>query len=197
MVTEWTDKSICCGHENKKCCANGQGVWIKDGDATTVNPFAANSSYSTIKTTMMRSTHPTSNSLSPTSSTATSISLQLTSTSSTATSISLQLNSTSSSQSKHDQSLGKIVGASIGGNFGIIILIAVLIWYFRSRRPLLSQEQESVTPHEEPRGITQPQNYEVSGLERRYELGGLSHHGVSEIEGRNGLGGLNQVELIA
>lgn len=89
------------------------------------------------------------------------------------------------------------MGASIGGNFGIIILIALLMWYFRSRRPLLSKEQESVTPHEEPRGITQAQNHEVSGLERRYELGGLSHHGISEIEGRNGLGGLNQVELIA
>lgn len=66
------------------------------------------------------------------------------------------------------------MGASIGGACGIIIIIAVLIWYFRSRRPLLSQQRESVTPHQEPRGITQVQNFEVYGIERRQELGGLS-----------------------
>lgn len=86
-----------------------------------------------------------------------------------------QLASTYSTESKHDQSPDKIVSASIGGACGIIIIIvAGLIWYVRSRRPFLSQQRESVTPHQEPRVITQVQKFEVSRVERRQESSDLS-----------------------
>lgn len=115
-VTQCPDMSICCGEANITCCAKGEGVWIKDGDATRVNPFAVNSSYSTIITTRSRSIHPTSNSMSPTCLTPTSDPLQLT--------------TTSLPQSELNQSSGQIVGVSFGSACVIMILIVGLIWYF-------------------------------------------------------------------
>ena len=68
------------------------------------------------------------------------------------------------------------MGAGIGGACGILIIIIIngLIRYFRSRRPFLPQQQESFTPLQEQRGITEVLNYELSGVARRNELGGLS-----------------------
>lgn len=91
LVTECSDKSICCGFDNTTCCAKREGFWIKFGDATTMNPVDAVLLYSTIITTVLSSIYPTSNSLSPTA---------LTSIPSP-----LPLASTSSPQSKHDQSM--------------------------------------------------------------------------------------------
>lgn len=158
MLTECSDKSICCGHMNTTCCAKGEGVWIKDGETTKMNPYLAKSLSATFITTILSSIQPTSNLLYPTSSTSISNPPQAT--------------LATSPHSKGGQSSGKVVGGCIGGACGMI-LIAGLIWYIRSRRALLSQRQESVRQYKEPHGNTQAQGYEVSGTEVRPEMSGL------------------------
>ncbi|KAL8846924.1 MAG: hypothetical protein Q9221_008012 [Calogaya cf. arnoldii] len=37
-ITQCQDGSYCCDHKNTTCCDRGDGVWIKDGEPTTINP---------------------------------------------------------------------------------------------------------------------------------------------------------------
>lgn len=37
-ITQCPDLSYCCGDKNTICCKQGNGVWIKDGEPTTINP---------------------------------------------------------------------------------------------------------------------------------------------------------------
>ncbi|KAI4258350.1 MAG: hypothetical protein L6R42_005156 [Xanthoria sp. 1 TBL-2021] len=37
-ITQCPDLSYCCGGKNATCCEHGNGVWIKDGEPTTINP---------------------------------------------------------------------------------------------------------------------------------------------------------------
>ncbi|KAL8812390.1 MAG: hypothetical protein Q9200_001077 [Gallowayella weberi] len=40
LVTQCPDKSYCCGDNNYACCDRGDGVWIRDGLPTKINPNA-------------------------------------------------------------------------------------------------------------------------------------------------------------
>ncbi len=69
------------------------------------------------------------------------------------------------------------MGVGIGSACGITIVIIIiygLIRCFRSPRPLLPQQEENFPPRQELRGITKLQNYELTGMVGRSELGGLS-----------------------
>ncbi|KAI4227356.1 MAG: hypothetical protein LQ349_006719 [Xanthoria aureola] len=39
-ITQCPDLSYCCGDKNTTCCEQGHGVWMKDGEPTTINPNA-------------------------------------------------------------------------------------------------------------------------------------------------------------
>ncbi|KAL8994992.1 MAG: hypothetical protein Q9169_005191 [Polycauliona sp. 2 TL-2023] len=41
IITPCADESYCCGANNNTCCDRGDGIWIRDGRPTTVNPNAA------------------------------------------------------------------------------------------------------------------------------------------------------------
>ncbi|KAL8781663.1 MAG: hypothetical protein Q9213_005905 [Squamulea squamosa] len=41
IVTQCPDLSYCCDAGNTTCCDEGNGVWIKDGQETTINPYTA------------------------------------------------------------------------------------------------------------------------------------------------------------
>ena len=160
-VTECPDKSICCGWDNTTCCSKREGVWIKDGLGTTVDPSAAR--YLANETSIFSVIHPSSNSLSPTS---------LTSLSSP-----LPHASDSPPQSKPDVSRGQTVGVGIASACGTtIILISLygLIRCFRSRRPSLPQQQKDFSPVQEQQGIGEVLDFELSGMAVRNELGSLS-----------------------
>lgn len=38
LVTLCSDQSYCCGLNNTACCEKGDGVWIRDGSPTNINP---------------------------------------------------------------------------------------------------------------------------------------------------------------
>ncbi|KAI4114507.1 MAG: hypothetical protein LQ345_004724 [Seirophora villosa] len=40
VVTPCPDNSYCCGEQNTTCCDQGDGVWIRDGSPTRINPDA-------------------------------------------------------------------------------------------------------------------------------------------------------------
>ncbi|KAL8960335.1 MAG: hypothetical protein Q9193_002947 [Seirophora villosa] len=40
VVTTCPDNSFCCGEQNTSCCDQGDGVWIRDGLPTRINPNA-------------------------------------------------------------------------------------------------------------------------------------------------------------
>lgn len=160
-VTECPDKSICCGWYNTTCCNKKEGVWIKDGFATTVDPSVAR--YLANETSISSPIHPTSNSLSPTS---------LTSLPSP-----LPLESNSPPQSKPGVSRGQAVGVGIGSACGTAIILISLYGLrrcFRSQRPSFPEQQKDFTPVQEQQGITGVPNYELSGMVVRNELGGLN-----------------------
>lgn len=164
-VTECPDKSICCGWDNTTCCNKREGVWIKDGFATTVDPSAI--SYLADKTSIFSSIHPTSNSLSPTS---------LTSLLSP-----LPLASNSPPQSNPGVSRGQVIGVGIGSACGTaIILISLygLIRCFRSRKPSFPEQQKDFPPVQEQQEITGVPNYELCGMVVRNELSGLNRDRV-------------------
>ena len=43
IITPCADQSYCCGSNNNECCDQGQGVWIKDGLPTRINPNSTES----------------------------------------------------------------------------------------------------------------------------------------------------------
>lgn len=157
-VTECPDKSICCGWDNTTCCSKREGVWIKDGLGTTVDPAAAR--YLANETSIFSVIHPSSNSLSPTS-----------------LSSPLPHASDSPPQSKPDVSRRQTIGVGIASACGTaIILVSLngLIRCYRSRRPSLPQQQKDFSPIQEQQGIGEVPDFELSGMAVRSELGGLS-----------------------
>ncbi len=55
-ITQCPDQSYCCDHRNTTCCQQGNGVWIEDGQPTTIKPKATQAT--TVLTTPISETAP-------------------------------------------------------------------------------------------------------------------------------------------
>ena len=55
-IAQCPDQSYCCDHRNTTCCQQGNGVWIEDGQPTTIKPNAAQAT--TVLTTPISETAP-------------------------------------------------------------------------------------------------------------------------------------------
>ena len=157
------DGSYCCGKENIDCCTKHQGLWIRNGEISNVNPStdssstASSTAFSTSTLSLISSpTNPTSgSSTSPAHS------------GSTSSTSPAQSDSTSSSNN-----IGAIVGGVVGGIVGITLSAAVA--WFISRRRNLSRLQLS-TPSLNVFSSTErksPKPCEISGRERPHEMDG-------------------------
>ncbi|KAL8992966.1 MAG: hypothetical protein Q9169_006698 [Polycauliona sp. 2 TL-2023] len=40
LITQCSDLSYCCGDKNATCCEQGDGIWLRDGEPTIINPNA-------------------------------------------------------------------------------------------------------------------------------------------------------------
>ncbi|KAL8668527.1 MAG: hypothetical protein Q9168_006847 [Polycauliona sp. 1 TL-2023] len=105
LITECSDLSYCCGDKNTTCCDQGNGVWLKDGEPTTINP---NSTRTTTDAATLAST---------------------------TASDAVQTVTVSSPHSKSTNGLGKpaIAGIAVGAVAGAAIL-ALSIWLFLHQR---------------------------------------------------------------
>ncbi|KAL8916486.1 MAG: hypothetical protein Q9208_008489 [Pyrenodesmia sp. 3 TL-2023] len=55
-ITQCPDQSYCCDDRNITCCVQGNGVWIDNGQPTTINPNATQAT--TVSTTPISTTTP-------------------------------------------------------------------------------------------------------------------------------------------
>ncbi|KAL8861908.1 MAG: hypothetical protein Q9178_001777 [Gyalolechia marmorata] len=55
-ITECPDQSYCCDYRNTTCCQQGNGVWIENGQPTTIKPNATQAT--TVLTTPISTTAP-------------------------------------------------------------------------------------------------------------------------------------------
>ncbi|KAL8921754.1 MAG: hypothetical protein Q9172_003837 [Xanthocarpia lactea] len=55
-ITQCPDQSYCCDYRNTTCCQQGNGVWIENGQPTTIKPNATQAT--TVSTTPISATAP-------------------------------------------------------------------------------------------------------------------------------------------
>lgn len=130
-VTPCNDGSYCCGHGNtaETCCANGNGVFLVNGEAKNVNPTASSSASKTAKATKAAGTKTAGTSRGPAAITVTAPA------SSTSAAV--------ESDSPKKNHAGAIAGGVVGG-IVLLALLAGLGWFLLRRRRTHASRSETV-----------------------------------------------------
>ncbi|KAI4268250.1 MAG: hypothetical protein LQ337_007944 [Flavoplaca oasis] len=135
-ITQCPDLSYCCGHKNTTCCTRGDGVWLKDGEPTTINP---------------NSTQSTTSSTTPTN---------------TAAPVVAQPASIPPPTPEHPSISATMIAGIVIGAVGAVIILTLAIFLFllrRKRRRRSTAKDSDKAPaslysHQSPTDIKSPQS---------------------------------------
>ena len=133
QVTQCSDGSYCCGSNANgiasACCNGGQGVWIVNGEETSVNPNASAASSSTNTSSPSISAPATQASTQSSGQTAVSEGVSSAPHSTAAASSPAKSHKDANSAAK----AGGVVGGVVGGVIGLALILGAC-WFFLGRK---------------------------------------------------------------
>lgn len=149
-VTLCPDESLCCGAENNSCCENHDGVWIRNGEISKVNPVSSSWSTASSATSSLSTLSLVSSSTNPT--------------------LSSSVSPAQSGLISASNDIGAIVGGVVGGVIGILLSVGAAWFISRRRKP--SRVHQSAPSRNEPSSVmNEPLSHiEISGRERPHEI---------------------------
>ena len=149
QVTQCSDGSYCCGSNGiaSACCNGGQGVWIVNGEETSVNPNASAASSSTTTS---------SPSISAPGQTAVSEGVSSAPQSTAGATSPAKSNKDANSAAK----VGGVVGGVVGGFIGLALILGAC-WFFLVRKRRQTARPPPMPDGRYPQGLGKSTMYEA------------------------------------
>ena len=168
QVTQCSDGSYCCGSNANgiasACCNGGQGVWIVNGEETSVNPNASAASSSTTTSSPSISAPATLASAQSSGQTAVSEGVSSAPQSTTGPPSPAKSDKEANSAAK----VGGVVGGIVGGVIGLA-LILVACWFFLARKRRQTAHPPPMPDGRFPQGLGKSTMYEAPTYARSSE----------------------------